>query len=50
MDIVTYKVQILPQSYLFSLITVFLFSLIVDIVMRGKIEKIDMAESLKSIE
>ncbi len=50
MDLVAYKVLILPKSYVFALILVLLFSLVVDLVMRGKIEKIDMAESLKSIE
>ena len=50
MDLVTYKVLILPQSYIYSLLTVLLFSVIVDLVMLRKIDKIDMAESLKSIE
>ncbi len=50
MDIVTYKVVILFQSYIFSLILVMLFSLVVDLLMRGKIRRIDMTESLKSIE
>ena len=50
MDIVTYKVVILPQSYLYSLCLVILFSLLVDLLMRGKIRAIDMTESLKSIE
>lgn len=49
-DMVKYMVKILPVSYLYSFILVVLFSLIVDFVMRIKIEKIDMAESLKSIE
>ena len=50
MDIVTYKVVILPKSYLFALLLVILFSLSVDFLMRGKIRRIDMTESLKSIE
>ena len=50
MDIVTYKVVIMPMSYVLSLLTVLLFSVTVDLVMRRKIDKIDMAESLKSIE
>lgn len=50
MDIVTYKIVILPQSYLYALILVILFSLGVDLLMRGKIRAIDMTESLKSIE
>ncbi len=50
MDIVAYKVVILPQSYLYALLLVALFSLFVDLMMRGKIRRIDMTESLKSIE
>ncbi|MBO7451065.1 MAG: FtsX-like permease family protein [Clostridiales bacterium] len=50
MDMVTYKILILPMSYVYSLLMVFLFSITVDLVMRRKINKIDMAESLKSIE
>lgn len=50
MDMVTYDVRIVPQSYFYSLGLVLLFSTIVNIIMRAKIEKIDMAESLKSAE
>ncbi|MBR5974348.1 MAG: ABC transporter permease [Clostridiales bacterium] len=50
MDIVAYKILILPQSYLYALLLVILFSLAVDLMMRGKIRAIDMTESLKSIE
>ncbi|MBO4928344.1 MAG: ABC transporter permease [Clostridiales bacterium] len=50
MDIVTYKILIFPQSYVYSLLLVILFSLAVDFMMRGKIRRIDMTESLKSIE
>ncbi len=50
MDTVTFQIIIKPISYVVSLGTVLLFSIIVDLVMRIKIEKIDMAESLKSIE
>ena len=50
MDIVKYDMKILPMSYLYSLAFVLLFSTIVNLIMRAKIEKIDMAESLKSAE
>ena len=50
MDIVAYKILILPKSYIYSLLLVMLFSLLVDLLMRGKIHRIDMTESLKSIE
>lgn len=50
MDMVALDIKILPLSYLYSLLLVILFSVIVDLVMRVKIERIDMAESLKSAE
>jgi putative ABC transport system permease protein len=50
MDMVTYDVRIVPMSYVYSLAMVLLFSTIVNLIMRAKIEKIDMAESLKSAE
>ena len=50
MDTVTFPVRVLPVSYLYSFLFVVLFSLLVDLVMRVKIEHIDMAESLKSSE
>ena len=50
MDIVTYDVRIAWPSFFYALGFVLLFSLIVDVIMRGKIEQIDMTESLKSIE
>ncbi len=50
MDMVTFECKILPISYLYSILFVILFSVIVDLVMRIKIDRIDMAESLKSAE
>ena len=50
MDTVTFVVQIFKISYLYSFLLVILFAVATDVVMRGKIRKIDMAESLKSIE
>ena len=50
MDTVTFAPKILPLSYLWSALFVLGFTLIVDLVMRRKIEKINMAESLKSVE
>lgn len=49
-DMVAFKVAILPVSYLLSVVIVLLFLKVVDVVMRRKIDHIDMAESLKSIE
>ncbi|MBO4681646.1 MAG: FtsX-like permease family protein [Clostridiales bacterium] len=50
MDMVTYQVHIEPLSFVYALGFVLLFSAIVNLIMRAKIEKIDMAESLKSAE
>lgn len=49
-DMVAFKVAVMPVSYLLSVIIVLLFLKVVDVVMRRKIDRIDMAESLKSIE
>jgi putative ABC transport system permease protein len=50
MDMVLYQLRIVPVSYAYSLGFILLFSTVVNLIMRAKIEKIDMAESLKSIE
>ncbi len=50
MDMVTYQIRIAPLSYAISLAFVLAFSSLVNLIMRVKIEKIDMAESLKSAE
>lgn len=47
---VSFQVQILPLSYVCSVLAVIGFTVFVDLAMRRKIEGIDMAESLKSIE
>ena len=49
-DMVAFKVAIMPVSFLLCVIIVLLFLKVVDVVMRRKIDRIDMAESLKSIE
>ncbi len=50
MDMVTYQIRITPLSYVYSLAFVLAFSTVVNLIMRAKIEKINMAESLKSAE
>lgn len=50
MDTVTFPLIIHTISYIYALLFVIGFSVLVDLVMRVKIEKIDMAESLKSAE
>lgn len=49
-DMVSFEINIRPMSYLYSVIAVLGFTLCVDIIMRRKINGINMAESLKSIE
>lgn len=50
MDMITYDIRIDLISYLYSLAFVLAFSTVVNLIMRAKIEKINMAESLKSAE
>ena len=49
-DMVSFNIVIEPQSYVFTVIVVLVFTFIVDRIMRRKLKKINMAEALKSIE
>ena len=49
-DAVAFDVRVEPLSYLLALVITFVFALIVSRAMRVKINRINMAESLKSIE
>lgn len=49
-DMISFKTLITPISYLWSLLLTFVFAMLVNGVMFIKLEKINMAESLKSIE
>ncbi len=49
-DMITFDVRILPRSYLWSILLTFVFMVVVDLFMYAKLERINMAESLKSIE
>lgn len=49
-DMISFKTVIMPVSYLWSLLFTFGFALLVNGLMFFKLEKINMAESLKSIE
>ncbi|MDE7248656.1 MAG: hypothetical protein K2N82_01970, partial [Lachnospiraceae bacterium] len=49
-DMISFKTLITPLSYLLSLMFTFGFALLVNGLMYFKLEKINMAESLKSIE
>ena len=49
-DMVHFKVVIHRESYLYSIVLTFLFTFLVSLLMRRKLENIDMAQSLKSVE
>ena len=49
-DMVAFAHIIHPMSYLYSILLTFGFACIVNLVMFRKLERINMAESLKSIE
>lgn len=49
-DIVSFRVLIKPLSFLISIILTFAFNMIVNLFMNKKLDKINMAESLKSVE
>lgn len=49
-DVVTFEIIVKPMSYVYSVVAVLGFTIFVDLIMRRKINRINMAESLKSIE
>ena len=49
-DMVDFKSRILPMSFVYSVIMTFVFNFIVNLFMEIKLEKINMAESLKSVD
>ena len=49
-DMVAFKTTILPMTFVLSVVLTFVFTIIVNAVMGLKLEKINMAESLKSVE
>lgn len=49
-DLVTFGDKIEPQSYLFSFLLTVLFALLVNRAMKRQINKVNMTESLKSVE
>ncbi|MDO4354940.1 MAG: FtsX-like permease family protein [Clostridia bacterium] len=50
LDSVSFQVRILPVSFGYAVGITFLLTLVVNLVLRRKIQKINMAESLKSVE
>ena len=49
-EVVTFDTKILPMSYLYGVALTVVFALLVDLVFFFKLERIKMAESLKSVE
>lgn len=49
-DAVSFQIKILPVSYIGGILLTFVFAMVVNAVMYFKLQKINMAESLKSIE
>ncbi|MGX8698985.1 MAG: FtsX-like permease family protein, partial [bacterium] len=49
-DLVTFTPRILPASYLSAIALTLLFSLLVDLVMSRRLNRIDMAQALKAAE
>ncbi len=49
-DMVSFKTQVLPMSYVYSAVLTMAFTLAVNLFMNIKLKKINMAESLKSVE
>lgn len=49
-DIVDFSTVIFPMSYVYSIILTFVFNFFVNIFMEIKLERINMAESLKSVD
>ena len=49
-DMVTFKITLLPESYVLAVVLTILFAILTNQVMRVKLARINMAESLKSVE
>ena len=49
-DQVSFAVRILPMSYLYSVLMTFVFAFAVNWFMRGKLDRVSMTESLKSVD
>ena len=50
LDLISFDVRIAPWSFVFSALLTLLFSVLVSLILRLKIRRIDMAQALKSIE
>ena len=49
-DLISFDVYVKPVSYVYSIVLTLVFTFLVNRVMGGKLEKISMTESLKSVD
>ncbi len=49
-DMMSFDVHVEPASYLLSIMLTFVFTWVINRIMSGKLDKINMAESLKSVD
>ena len=49
-DMIAFDVKVTPLSYVISVVLTYIFATFVNLMMRSKIEKINMTESLKSVD
>lgn len=49
-DMIAFDVKITVTGYLLSILLTFLFNWVVNRMMSGKLDRINMAESLKSVD
>ena len=49
-DQVCFAVRILPQSYIYSVVLTFVFAVLINLFMTGKLDRVSMTESLKSVD
>lgn len=49
-DMMSFDVHVEPVSYLLSILLTFVFTWVINRIMSVKLEKINMAESLKSVD
>ena len=49
-DMVQFSVKIEPVSFVYSVVLTFLFNMAVNLFMNVKLERINMAESLKEVD
>ena len=49
-DQVSFAIRILPKSYLYSVVLTFVFAVLINFCMTGKLDRVSMTESLKSVD